>query len=128
MTRIVTLGNVEMSFVRIEAGTFMMGSQDGEDDERPVHEVTISDALELGQYPVTQAQWEAVMGNNPSRFKGVDNPVETVSWEDVAEFIKRLNDMEGKAQYRLPTEAEWEKASRAGQFTDYPFDPSAKLL
>ena len=88
-------------------------------DERPVHCVRISEPFYMGKYEVTQAQWEAVMGTNPSRFKGNPNrPVENVSWDDVQEFIKRLNKQEGWEVCRLPTEAQWEYAARAGTTTE----------
>ncbi|GHV58266.1 hypothetical protein FACS189460_5780 [Deltaproteobacteria bacterium] len=119
-----------MEFVLIPAGEFMMGSNDF-DDEKPIHRVSISQAFYLGKYEVTQEEWEAVMGNNPSDFKGRSNPVEQVSWEDAQEFIKLLNQKEGHNRYRLPTEAEWEYAARAGTTTDYSFgevDPTAAPL
>ena len=106
-----------MEFVRIPAGEFLMGSNspDAEASEQPVTRVLISRAFDLGKYEVTQGQWEAVMGSNPSRFDacGSDCPVETVSWEDAREFIRRLNAMDGEGTYRLPTEAEWEYSARA---------------
>ena len=108
---------IEMVFV--EGGTFQMGAtseqgSDAEADEKPVHSVTLSDFY-MGKYEVTQAQWKAVMGKNPSHFTGDDNlPVERVSWEDVQEFIQKLNTLTGKT-YRLPTEAEWEYAARGGK-------------
>jgi TonB family protein len=104
--------NHEMVFV--EGGTFQMGSETGEADERPVHSVTLS-SFKIGKFEVTQAQWKAVMGNNPSDFKGCDDcPVETVSWYDVHDFILKLNAKTGM-NYRLPTEAEWEYAARGGK-------------
>ncbi|MBT5872826.1 MAG: SUMF1/EgtB/PvdO family nonheme iron enzyme, partial [Candidatus Latescibacteria bacterium] len=106
--------SIGIEFALITPGEFIMGDDEGDDDEKPAHKVAINTPFYLGTGQITQGQWEAVMGNNPSRFKGVDNPVETVSFDDVAEFIKRLNDMEGKVQHRLPTEAEWEYACRAG--------------
>ena len=110
-----------MEFVWIPAGTFVMGSPEGEagrnGDERQ-HEVRISQGFWMGKYEVTQGEWQAVMEANPSEFKvcGARCPVETVSWYDVQGFIKKLNELEsGKAyRYRLPTEAEWEYAARAG--------------
>src|SRR2546426_7525764 len=82
--------------------------------EKPVHTVHLTQPFYLGKYEVTQGQWAAVMGNNPSAFKGDANlPVEQVSWDDVQEFMRRLNGREGGATYRLPTEAEWEYAARA---------------
>ena len=111
--------NIGMEFVFIPAGTFLMGSPDSDNeasnDEKPAHRVTISQPFYLGKYEVTQAQWEMVMGTNPSRFTGNPNrPVERVSWEDVQEFITRLNKQEGWEVCRLPIEAQWEYAARAG--------------
>jgi formylglycine-generating enzyme required for sulfatase activity len=87
-----------------------------------MHRVSISKPFYLGIHEVTQGQWEAVMGNNPSHLKGdVNRPVETVSWEEVQKFIDKLNSKEGGTRYRLPTEAEWEYAARAGSKTAYSF-------
>ena len=111
--------SIGMTFVLIPPGEFRMGSddKDANQDERPVHTVRLTQAFYLGKYEVTQGQWQAVMGKNPSRFTGDTNrPVEQVSWDDVQEFIRRLNAREGGAQYRLPTEAEWEYAARAGEY------------
>jgi formylglycine-generating enzyme required for sulfatase activity len=105
-------------FLLIAAGEFMMGGNKYP-DERPVHQVRISQAFEIGKYQVTQALWEAVMHGNPSRFKGANLPVETVSWDDAQEFITRLNAGNDDYDYRLPTEAEWEYACRAGTIGDY---------
>ena len=107
-------------FVLVAAGRFGMGSETGDADERPVHQVTISRAFYLQKTEVTQAQWQAVMGTNPSSFTacGPSCPVERVSWDDVQQFIERLNQATG-LQYRLPTEAEWEYAARAGTTGDY---------
>ena len=109
-------------FVRIPAGEFRMGSKSSEadNDERPLTRVRISRGFYLGKYEVTQAEWEAVMGSNPSRFTecGPNCPVEKVSWDDVQEFIRRLNATVGEERYRLPTEAEWEYAARAGTIGD----------
>jgi formylglycine-generating enzyme required for sulfatase activity len=105
-----TAPNIEM--VHVEGGTFQMGSNDY-DNEKPIHSVTLGN-FSIGKYEVTQAQWRAVMGNNPSNNKNCDNcPVEQVSWEDVQQFLSKLNSMSGK-RYRLPTEAEWEYAARGG--------------
>ena len=120
--------SIGMEFMLIPAGTFMMGSEKGYADEKPQHRVTISRPFYLGKYEVTQAQWEAVMGNNPSRFDGRNNPVEQVSWEDVRVFIARLNAHEGHTRYRLPTEAEWEYAARAGSTSAYSFGDDAARL
>ncbi|MEQ8740724.1 MAG: SUMF1/EgtB/PvdO family nonheme iron enzyme [Hoeflea sp.] len=106
--------------VMVPAGGFRMGDLDGggDSDEKPVRTVTIPRPFAVGRYEVTQAEWRAVMGNNPSEFKGDRNPVENVSWDDVQEFIRRLNAKTGK-RYRLPSEAEWEYAARAGTETAY---------
>ena len=114
--------SVGMEFVRIPAGEFRMGSTSSEtfSNEQPVTQVRISRGFDLGKYEVTQGQWEAVMGRNPSFFDacGLDCPVEEVSWEDAQEFIGRLNAMDGAGTYRLPTEAEWEYTARAGTTGD----------
>ncbi len=107
------------NYVRVPAGSFLMGSTTGNADEKPAHRVRISRPFEMGKYEVTQAQWVVVMGNNPSNFKGPNLPVENVSWEDVQIFIQKLNDQTDKYTYRLPTEAEWEYACRAGSTGDY---------
>ena len=107
-----------MKFRRIPGGSFRMGSpssEEGRDDDETQHTVSVGEFW-LGETEVTQAQWQAVMGNNPSKFKGDDRPVENVSWKDVQVFIKRLNNRSGK-RFRLPTEAEWEYAARAGTQT-----------
>ncbi len=147
--------SIGMEFVKIPAGSFLMGTPDPpspncpRDDpfternesqeclnawersrphksETPQHRVTISQAFYMGKYEVTQEQWYKVMGNNPSYFKservGGDSrrhPVEQVSWHDAQAFIRRLNEMEPERTYRLPTEAEWEYACRAGTTGDY---------
>jgi formylglycine-generating enzyme required for sulfatase activity len=121
-----------LEFVLIPAGSFMMGSGEGYgegyDNETPAHKVTISQPFYLGAHEVTQEQWEAVTGNNPSLFKGRNNPVEQVSWDDVQDFIRRLNQTETRGKYRLPTEAEWEYASRAGKSGAYFFGDDAGEL
>jgi formylglycine-generating enzyme required for sulfatase activity len=94
-------------------------------DQKPRHCVTISRPFYLGKFPVTQGQWKAVMGDNPSHFQGwLGNPVERVSWRDAQEFIARFNRREGSGKYRLPTEAEWEYACRAGATSCYSFNPT----
>jgi formylglycine-generating enzyme required for sulfatase activity len=109
---VATLG---MKFVRIEPGTFAMGSDSRKSfDQGPVHQVTISRPFDLQITEVTQAQWTAVMGSNPSRFQSDALPVEQVSWNDAQEFIGKLNQRDPGKNYRLPTEAEWEYACRAG--------------
>ena len=102
-------------FVFVKGGCYRMGDTfaDRRSDELPVHEVCVDD-FHLGKYEVTQGQWKALMGNNPSDHQGDDNyPVEKVSWNDVQDFIRKLNDKTGQS-YRLPTEAEWEYAARSG--------------
>jgi formylglycine-generating enzyme required for sulfatase activity/serine/threonine protein kinase len=108
-----------IDFVSIPAGSFMMGSNSGAEDEKPVHTVTISKGFYMAKYEVTQAQWEAVMARNPSRYPGANLPVESVSWTDAIAFIARLNSRNDGFKYRLPTEAEWEYAARAGTTTTY---------
>jgi formylglycine-generating enzyme required for sulfatase activity len=104
--------DIDMVFVK--GGCFQMGDTfgDGREDEKPVHQVCISDFY-IGKYVVTQAQWVAVMGSNPSTFTGERRPVEQVSWDDAQDFIAKLNAHTLK-RYRLPTEAEWEYAARSG--------------
>jgi len=104
--------------VLIPPGSFMMGSDQGDNDEKPVRMVTISQPFYLGKCEVTQAQWKKVMDSNPSKFKGAKRPVENVSWDDCQKFIEKLNSM-GFGTFRLPTEAEWEYACRAGTMDDY---------
>jgi len=107
-----------MEFVVVSGGCYQMGSNDGKRDERPVHEVCVNDFL-MGKYEVTQGQWRKIMGNNPSYHKrGDDYPVEQVSWNNIQDFIRKLNSR-GKGKFRLPTEAEWEYACRAGRQQKY---------
>ena len=130
----LTLGlgyGVTMRLVLIRAGTFMMGSPDSEKghkaDESPQHEVTISKPFYMGVTEVTQAQYEAVMGTNPSGSKGPTNPVEKVSWHEASDFCRKLAQKTGKT-VRLPTEAEWEYACRAGSKTRFSFGDSDSAL
>ncbi len=120
---------IGMEFVLIPAGEFLMGLENGADHEKPVHRVQISKPFYLGKYQVTQEQWQTVMGHNPSRFTGdLNRPVENVSWNDAQEFLQRLAKKEQGKTYRLPTEAEWEYACRAGSTGKYCFgDEEAKL-
>jgi formylglycine-generating enzyme required for sulfatase activity len=112
--------NIEMVFV--EGGTFTMGTPDGLEAELP-HEVTLG-SFSIGKYEVTQGQWKAVMGSNPSNVKKGDNyPVEKISWNDAQEFIAKLNKLTGKT-YRLPTEAEWEYAARGGKNSEFKYSGS----
>jgi len=113
-----------MEFVFIKPGTFTMGSPTnelGRDDDEKLHQVTLTQGIYIQTTEVTQSQWHCVMGSNPSKLKncGLNCPVENVSWYDAMEFIKNLNRIDSKGQYRLPTEAEWEYAARAGTDTAF---------
>ena len=123
--------SIGMELILIPAGEFLMGaeSKDADDDERPVRRVHITRPFYIGKYPVTQVQWQTVMGNNPSHFTGdLNRPVESVSWEEAQEFLRTLNEQEKGKLYRLPTEAEWEYAARAGSTAAYCFGDEVKLL
>ena len=116
-------GGATMTMIYVAPGSFMMGSpetEEGRDDDETQHHVTLTKGYWLGETEVTQAQWESVMGDNPSRFKSATHPVEMVSWEDCQKFIAKVN-REARRQFggdaRLPTEAEWEYACRAGSRT-----------
>lgn len=120
-----TLTNsIGMQLVLIEPGEFLMGTPETEEgreiNEGPQHRVRITKPFFLGAYEVTQSQYETVMGTNPAKFKGTDQPVESVSWEEAVEFCRKLSTREGRT-YRLPTEAEWEYACRAGTTTAFAF-------
>ena len=123
--------NLVNNMVRVKGGTFTMGAtseqgSDAESDEKPTHQVTLS-SFSIGKYEVTQEEWQAVMGDNPSSFKGTKRPVESVSWNDCQVFIRKLNAMTGK-RFRLPTEAEWEYAARGGNRSiRYKYAGSDKL-
>ena len=101
----------EKNFVKLPPGAFWMGAP----GRVPPHRIALTRELELGRYEVTQKQWEAVMESNPSAFKGPDLPVTNVSWKDVQEFLAGVNKLDARFLYRLPTEAEWEYACRAGR-------------
>jgi formylglycine-generating enzyme required for sulfatase activity len=111
-----------MELVYVPAGTFMMGSNNGEADEQPLHKVTIKEGFYMGRYEVTQAEWQKVMGTNPSGFKGDRLPVNLISWDDAQSFISKLSQRQDGFKYRLPTEAEWEYACRAGTTGAYAGD------
>jgi formylglycine-generating enzyme required for sulfatase activity len=115
---------ITLEMVGLPAGKFLMGSPDSdpyaENHEKPPHQVKVN-SFAIGKYPITQAQYQAVMGNNPSHFKNnPQNPVEQVSWDDAQAFCQKLSQITGKT-YRLPTEAEWEYACRAGTTTRFYF-------
>jgi formylglycine-generating enzyme required for sulfatase activity len=117
---------VKLEMVSLPAGKFLMGSSE-RDNEKPPHQVKVN-SFAIGKYPITQAQYEAVMGNNPFHFKNnPQNPVEKVSWNDAQAFCQKLSQITGKT-YRLPTEAEWEYACRAGTTTRYYFGDDANQL
>ena len=133
-------GNIKLEMIKIPAGSFLMGTEEAEvirlckeygtdwfKNEMPQHRVNLQEFY-LGKYPVTQEQYQAIMGNNPSKFKdNPKNPVENVNWNDAQEFCQKLND-KTKKNYRLPTEAEWEYVCRAGTQTRYYFGDDEKLL
>lgn len=123
------VGPTEMAFVLIPAGTFTMGSPEatGDADESPQHPVTISTAFYLGRYEVTQEQWQAVMGTNPSQFKGPRRPVDSVSWNECQRFLQKLRQLT-RRELALPTEAQWEYASRAGTDTAWSFGRNADAI
>ena len=131
----VDLGNgIKLEMVLIPAGEFLMGSPDSDNnaqgDEKPQHRVRITNPFYLGKYPVTQEQWQAVMGNNPSHFKGPQNPVEQVSWKDCQRFLAEINTKigTGGGKFQLPSEAQWEYACRAGSAGRYCFGDQESAL
>jgi formylglycine-generating enzyme required for sulfatase activity len=122
--------SIGMEFVLIPDGSFTMGSNTGHEIEKPPHNVKIPQSFYLQTTEVTQGQWKKVMGDNPSFFKqcGEDCPVESVSWDDAQRFIEKLNQLEKTDAYRLPSEAEWEYACRAGTTTEFSFGDDAARL
>jgi formylglycine-generating enzyme required for sulfatase activity len=124
--------SIGIDLILLPAGSFIMGgdwdAEQADENELPQHEVTFKQPIYIGRTAVTQFQWEAVMGSNPSEIKSGDHPVETVSHEDAQEFLRRLNQSEDNPGYRLPTEAEWEYAARAGSASTYCFGPQAAKL
>ena len=122
-TATIDLGHgVKMEFVLVRPGSFIMGSDEntGDGDESPMHKVTFTQPFYLGKYEVTQEQWEAVTGGNPSGFKGARRPVDTVSWDDCQNFLAKLQAKTGR-KFALPTEAQWEFACRAGTTSPWSF-------
>jgi formylglycine-generating enzyme required for sulfatase activity len=130
-TLFITAPDIKLAY--IPAGEFMMGSASNEDalpnlfQAKPQHKVRISKGFYIGVTEVTQAQWKAIMRNNPSKFTGDDLPVENISWYEAVRFCKKLSRATGK-RYRLPTEAEWEYACRAGTQTRFYFGDDPNLL
>ena len=121
-----TVKGINLKMIYVEGGTFAMGSNSGESDEMPVHNVTL-DSYYIGETEITQAQWRAVMGSNPSGYTGDNRPVENVSWNDAQEFCKKLSELTGK-RYVLPTEAQWEYAARGGnQSKGYTYSGSNNI-
>ncbi len=125
----------DIAFVEIPAGSFEMGasSEDAYEIEKPVHTVTISEAFSMSIYEITQGQWKHVMGTEPwtaDQFvqQGDDYPATFISWTDADAFARRLDSLSSTHHYRLPTEAEWEYAARAGSTTDYGFGDEADSL
>ena len=122
-----TKSPTQIEFVKIAPGEFTMGCVPGDtdciEDEVPRHKVRLTKGFEMGKYEVTQAQWEAVMGSNPSKTKGPNNPVDSVDKDDIHAFLEKLNAQNDGYKYRLPTEAEWEYAARANA----PDPPRASL-
>ncbi len=133
-------GGVKLDLVWVAPGRFLMGSESGEENERPVHEVQLTKGFWMGKTPVTQEQWERVMGTNPSEFKcgkilGLfggkthpKHPVESVSWGDCQQFMKEINRRVPAGGFRLPTEAQWEYACRAGSTAAYCFGDGESRL
>ena len=119
-------GEVPLDMVWVPPGSFLMGSLEDEQDraarEGPQHQVFIAEGFWMGKYPITQAQWQAIMGNNPSQFEGDNLPVEQVSWNDIrgsGGYLEQLNTIIPGHDFRLPSEAEWEYAYRAGTTTRF---------
>ena len=126
----VSLDDIMRNMVYVEGGTFTMGAtfeqQEPDYDEKPTHRVSLS-SFYIGKYEVTQALWKAVMGSNPSHWKGDNLPVENVSWNDCQTFLRKLNAMTGQ-NFRLPTEAEWEFSARGGNLSrGYQYSGSKKI-
>ncbi|QLQ34191.1 MAG: formylglycine-generating enzyme family protein [Candidatus Thiothrix singaporensis] len=125
-----TLQGVRHAFRWIQLGTFMMGSPETEKgrwEDEVLHQVTLSKGFWMAETPVTQSLWQSVMGENPSRFKGDNRPVEQVSWHDAQAFISKLNQLHPDLIVCLPTEAEWEYACRAGTQTPFNFGVELSL-
>jgi formylglycine-generating enzyme required for sulfatase activity len=111
-----------MGFAKIPPGEFIMGSESGPKNQQPIHKVQITKPYCMGKLEVTQKQWKKIIGKNPSKYRGDSRPVERVSWDEIQEFLRRLNLRSPRGRYRLPTEAEWEHAARADQGGPDPAD------
>ncbi|MGB5987129.1 MAG: formylglycine-generating enzyme family protein [Desulfobacterales bacterium] len=131
MSEVVT-NTIGIELVPLPAGSFTLGgdpvAEQADENERPRHLVTFHSNFSMGKYPVTQAQWQMLMASNPSHFQDADRPVEMVSHSDALRFIERLNQKESTQAYRLPTEAQWEYAARAGSRSTYCFGPERMKL
>ncbi|MCX7885763.1 MAG: formylglycine-generating enzyme family protein [Verrucomicrobiae bacterium] len=128
--RFVTItvgGSVTLELVLVPPGKFVMGSN-RTDSEKPLRTVQIAKSFYLGKYEVTQQQWETLMGSNPSYFKGPKNPVDQVTWDECQLFVAKLNEKDNRFTFRLPSEAEWEYACRAGSTNDFCHGNSESAL
>ncbi len=119
-----------IDFIFVEGGEFLMGDDNSDyAEEKPVHRIKLS-SFYIGKYPLMQSQWQAITGENPSKLKGENRPVEKVSWDEVQHFIRKLNEQTEQTgqQFRFPTEAEWEYAARGGKYSQgYIYSGSDKL-
>ena len=112
-------GGVRMDFVLISPGAFVMGSEKGKEDQKPLAKVTLTKPFYLGKFEVTQEQWQSIMHTNPSNWKGTNLPAERISWDDCQIFAAKLGEKVPGYRFSLPTEAQWEYACRAGTTTEY---------
>ena len=117
----VDLGGARMEFVLIHPGSFLMGSKQGDADERPAHRVIIAKPFYLGKFLVTQEQWQTLMGSNPSTFPASQSPVDFVYWDECQTFLRKMGEKAPGYTFLLPTEAQWEYACRAGTTTTFFF-------
>ena len=122
------VNSLGMTFQRIPADTFSMGSAEGQENERPVRSVVLTEDFYMAEHEVMQRSWNRLMEENPSEFLDPYHPVESVTWPEVQTFIQRLNEREEDNYYRLPTEAEWEYAARAGSATAYHYGDNPDRL